>query len=42
MDTIGVMNEAAEEPRAQIGQLDSDQDIELLLLARHPLKVRHP
>jgi hypothetical protein len=34
MDTIGVMNEAAEEPRAQIGQLDSDQDIELLLLAQ--------
>ena len=32
MDTIGVMNEAAEEPRAQI--LDSDQDIELLLLAQ--------
>ena len=33
MDIIGVMNEAAEKPSAQIGQLDSDQDIELLLLA---------
>ena len=34
MDIIGVMNEAAEKPSAQIGQLDSDQDIELLLLAQ--------
>jgi hypothetical protein len=33
MDIIGVMNEAAEKPSAQIDQLDSDQDIELLLLA---------
>ena len=33
MDILGVMNEAAEEPSAQTGQLASDQDIELLLLA---------
>jgi hypothetical protein len=33
MDIIGVINEAAEEPSTQTGQLASDQDIELLLLA---------
>jgi hypothetical protein len=33
MDIIGVISETAKEPSAQTGQLDSDQDIELLLLA---------
>jgi hypothetical protein len=33
MDIIGVMNEAAEEPSTQTGQLTSDQDTEVLLLA---------
>ena len=33
MDLIGVMNEAAEEPSTQIGQLDAERDIELVLLA---------
>ena len=33
MDIIGVMNEAAEEPSTQTGQLDAERDIELVLLA---------